>query len=106
MTQRRIRTRLLSASVLVSVTAVLATLTAQGGSPPRPAVDMARVTLGGTVWPADFTNDGVADLAAPDAWPLTERGFVTRGLTKTKTPHTGLDIAVPQNSFDVSIDAE
>jgi murein DD-endopeptidase MepM/ murein hydrolase activator NlpD len=47
----------------------------------------------------DDDGDGVADLAAPDAWPLTERGYVTRGLTKTKTPHTGLDIAVPQNSY-------
>jgi murein DD-endopeptidase MepM/ murein hydrolase activator NlpD len=47
----------------------------------------------------DDDNDGVADMAAPDAWPLTERGFVTRGLTKTSTPHPGLDIAVPQNSY-------
>ncbi|HEY0810980.1 MAG TPA: M23 family metallopeptidase [Longimicrobiales bacterium] len=48
----------------------------------------------------DDDGDGVADMAAPDAWPLTERGFVTRGvLTKTKTPHFGLDIAVPQNSY-------
>jgi murein DD-endopeptidase MepM/ murein hydrolase activator NlpD len=47
----------------------------------------------------DDDRDGVADMAAPDAWPLTERGFVTRGLTKTKAPHAGLDIAVPQNSY-------
>jgi murein DD-endopeptidase MepM/ murein hydrolase activator NlpD len=47
----------------------------------------------------DDDKDGVADMAAPDAWPLTERGFVTRGLTKTSTPHPGLDIAVPQNSY-------
>jgi murein DD-endopeptidase MepM/ murein hydrolase activator NlpD len=47
----------------------------------------------------DDDGDGVADMAAPDAWPLTERGFVTRGLTKTKEPHPGLDIAVPQNSY-------
>lgn len=47
----------------------------------------------------DDDGDGVADSAAPDAWPLTERGYVTRGLTKTKTPHPGLDIAVPQNSY-------
>ena len=47
----------------------------------------------------DDDGDGVADMAAPDAWPLTERGFVTRGLTKSKTPHAGLDIAVPQNSY-------
>jgi murein DD-endopeptidase MepM/ murein hydrolase activator NlpD len=47
----------------------------------------------------DDDGDGVADLAAPDAWPLTERGFVTRGLTKVKTSHAGLDIAVPQNSY-------
>jgi murein DD-endopeptidase MepM/ murein hydrolase activator NlpD len=47
----------------------------------------------------DDDGDGVADMAAPDAWPLTERGFVTRGLTKTKAPHAGLDIAVPQNSY-------
>jgi murein DD-endopeptidase MepM/ murein hydrolase activator NlpD len=47
----------------------------------------------------DDDGDGVADMAAPDAWPLTERGYVTRGLTKAKTPHPGLDIAVPQNSY-------
>lgn len=47
----------------------------------------------------DDDGDGVADLAAPDAWPLTERGYITRGLTKSKTPHPGLDIAVPQNSY-------
>jgi murein DD-endopeptidase MepM/ murein hydrolase activator NlpD len=47
----------------------------------------------------DDDGDGVADLAAPDAWPLTERGYVTRGLSKARTPHPGLDIAVPQNSY-------
>lgn len=47
----------------------------------------------------DDDGDGVADMAAPDAWPLTERGHVTRGLTKTNPPHVGLDIAVPQNSY-------
>ena len=47
----------------------------------------------------DDDGDGVADMAAPDAWPLTERGFVTRGLTKSNAPHAGLDIAVPQNSY-------
>jgi len=47
----------------------------------------------------DDDGDGVPDAAAPDAWPLSERGFVTRGLTKTATPHPGIDIAVPQNSF-------
>lgn len=47
----------------------------------------------------DDDGDGIADMAAPDAWPLTERGYVTRGLTKSKTPHPGLDIAVPQNSY-------
>jgi murein DD-endopeptidase MepM/ murein hydrolase activator NlpD len=47
----------------------------------------------------DDDGDGVADLAAPDAWPLTERGHVTRGLTNSRAPHSGLDIAVPQNSY-------
>lgn len=47
----------------------------------------------------DDDGDGIADMAAPDAWPLTERGYVTRGLTKSRTPHPGLDIAVPQNSY-------
>ncbi|HEX6261088.1 MAG TPA: M23 family metallopeptidase [Woeseiaceae bacterium] len=47
----------------------------------------------------DDDGDGVADSAAPDAWPLTERGYITRGLTRTRTPHPGLDIAVPQNSY-------
>lgn len=47
----------------------------------------------------DDDGDGIADMAAPDAWPLTERGYVTRGLTRSRTPHPGLDIAVPQNSY-------
>lgn len=47
----------------------------------------------------DDDGDGVPDSAAPDAWPLTERGYVTRGLTKTTKPHPGIDIAVPQNSY-------
>jgi len=47
----------------------------------------------------DDDGDGVADSAAPDAWPLTERGFITRGLTKSNNPHPGIDIAVPQNSY-------
>lgn len=49
--------------------------------------------------PPDDNGDGVSDSAAPDAWPLTERGFVTRGLTRTNSPHPGIDIAVPQNSY-------
>lgn len=47
----------------------------------------------------DDDGDGVADSAAPDAWPLTERGYVTRGLTRIPTSHPGIDIAVPQNSY-------
>lgn len=47
----------------------------------------------------DDDGDGVADAVAPDAWPLTERGYITRGLTKTGSPHPGIDIAVPQNSY-------
>lgn len=47
----------------------------------------------------DDDGDGVADAAAPDAWPLSERGYITRGLTKTTNPHPGIDIAVPQNSY-------
>jgi murein DD-endopeptidase MepM/ murein hydrolase activator NlpD len=47
----------------------------------------------------DDDGDGVPDNAAPDSWPLTERGYVTRGLTKTEGSHPGIDIAVPQNSY-------
>jgi len=47
----------------------------------------------------DDDGDGVADSAAPDAWPLTERGYVTRGLTRMPKSHPGIDIAVPQNSY-------
>ena len=47
----------------------------------------------------DDDGDGVPDSAAPDAWPLSERGYVTRGLTKSSSPHPGIDIAVPQNSY-------
>lgn len=47
----------------------------------------------------DEDGDGIPDNAAPDAWPLTERGYVTRGLTRSASPHPGIDIAVPQNSY-------
>ncbi|HEX6560151.1 MAG TPA: peptidoglycan DD-metalloendopeptidase family protein [Longimicrobiales bacterium] len=47
----------------------------------------------------DDNGDGVADASAPDAWPLTERGFITRGLTRMPGAHPGIDIAVPQNSY-------
>jgi len=36
----------------------------------------------------------------PDAWPLTQRGFVTRGhLTDPSTRHPGLDIAVAEGAY-------
>jgi murein DD-endopeptidase MepM/ murein hydrolase activator NlpD len=47
----------------------------------------------------DDDGDGLPDLAAPDSWPLTEKGYVTRGVTTSDTPHPGIDIAVPQNSY-------
>lgn len=47
----------------------------------------------------DDDNDGVPDAASPDAWPLTERGYITRGLTRSTKPHPGIDIAVPQASY-------
>ncbi len=38
--------------------------------------------------------------SAPESWPLTQRGYVTRQLTdEDGTPHPGLDIAVPQDSY-------
>ena len=40
----------------------------------------------------------MADGPVIDAWPLQERGFVTRGLSP-QADHPGLDIAVPQNSY-------
>ncbi|MEM7416570.1 MAG: M23 family metallopeptidase [Gemmatimonadota bacterium] len=35
----------------------------------------------------------------PTFWPLSERGFVTRGLHGGGTDHPGLDIAVPSDSY-------
>lgn len=37
--------------------------------------------------------------ATPSAWPLTQRGYVTRQLTDADGLHPGLDIAVPQDSY-------
>jgi murein DD-endopeptidase MepM/ murein hydrolase activator NlpD len=47
----------------------------------------------------DDDGDGVADAAAPDAWPLTERGYITRASGGSGATHQGIDIAVPQNSY-------
>ena len=47
----------------------------------------------------DDDGDGVADAASPDAWPLTERGYITRASGGSGTSHQGIDIAVPQNSY-------
>lgn len=49
----------------------------------------------------DDDGDGVADSAAPAFWPLTQRGYVTRGSTKAVNgnDHPGIDIAVPQNAY-------
>lgn len=48
----------------------------------------------------DDDGDGVADSASPDAWPLTERGYITRGAAGGGgNAHPGIDIAVPQNSY-------
>ena len=36
----------------------------------------------------------------PDSWPLTERGFVTQGLSEAnERVHPGLDIAIPTGSY-------
>jgi murein DD-endopeptidase MepM/ murein hydrolase activator NlpD len=34
----------------------------------------------------------------PSEWPLTRRGFITRGYTEENSSHPGVDIAVPQNT--------
>ncbi len=34
----------------------------------------------------------------PSEWPLTRRGFITRGHLEDKTSHTGVDIAVPEQT--------
>lgn len=42
----------------------------------------------------------LAKTSIPDSWPLTERGFVTQGLLDgDQGEHTGLDIAVPADSY-------
>lgn len=40
-----------------------------------------------------------ADAARPTSWPLTDRGFVTRGLLEDGRAHPGIDIAVPSDSY-------
>jgi murein DD-endopeptidase MepM/ murein hydrolase activator NlpD len=47
----------------------------------------------------DDDGDGKPDPVGPDAWPLTERGYVTQSLTRSSSPHPGIDIAVPMNSY-------
>jgi murein DD-endopeptidase MepM/ murein hydrolase activator NlpD len=34
----------------------------------------------------------------PSEWPLTRRGFITRGHLEDKSSHTGVDIAVPEQT--------
>jgi murein DD-endopeptidase MepM/ murein hydrolase activator NlpD len=49
--------------------------------------------------PKNVKSEGASGGPVVDAWPLgTERGFITRGLTKDAN-HPGLDIAVPQSSY-------
>ena len=43
-------------------------------------------------------GDEVSD-NQPDSWPLSERGFVTRGLLEDGRAHPGLDIATPTGSY-------
>ncbi|MGE3404548.1 MAG: FG-GAP repeat domain-containing protein [Vicinamibacterales bacterium] len=43
-------------------------------SPPRPAVDITRLTLGATVWPADLNGDGRADLVGSLIGPFGQTG--------------------------------
>ena len=46
----------------------------------------------------DRKGTGTASL--PSSWPLTERGYVTQGLLEGQQgEHTGLDIAVPTDSY-------
>ncbi len=48
----------------------------------------------------DRTREPVAEEAVPNSWPLTERGFITRGRFEGEDgSHPGLDIAVPTDSY-------
>lgn len=53
--------------------------------------------------PASLSRSSTRDRSGadvPDSWPLTERGFVTRGLFANEGgAHPGLDIAVPTGSY-------
>lgn len=46
------------------------------------------------------SNDEEPDAtAAIDMWPLAVPGFITRSINDARATHTGLDIAVPTNSY-------
>ncbi len=60
-----------------------------------------------TSWLPSATGTGAAATLAvdaeatePDAWPLTQRGFITRGhLTDPAPGHPGLDIAIAEGAY-------
>ncbi len=52
--------------------------------------------------PSTSPDRNAAQSSLPTSWPLTERGFVTRGLLDTgeeEGDHPGLDIAIPTDSY-------
>ena len=45
------------------------------------------------------TDDELEPTALIDLWPLSVPGIITRTINDSRTSHTGLDIAVPANSY-------
>ena len=45
------------------------------------------------------STEEIEPTATVDLWPLAVPGFITRTINDSRTSHTGLDIAVPANSY-------
>lgn len=70
-----------------------------GADNPRASGDLWLPSLGSGGSAATLT--AVGEGSVPDAWPLTERGFITREhvMDARGEPHPGLDVAVPEGSY-------
>lgn len=63
----------------------------RGGEPLLPPLRAGEEAIAGA---ATFSG------ATPDAWPLSQAGYITRALTGDgPEPHPGIDIAVPQDTY-------
>ncbi|HEX6309255.1 MAG TPA: M23 family metallopeptidase [Longimicrobiales bacterium] len=54
---------------------------------------------GDTATTSRSDDEGLESTAAIDLWPLSVPGIITRTINDARSAHTGLDIAVPANSY-------